>query len=96
MPPSPKRAISVKISDFPPAEQRLLRAAFHAFVPFVLVGGLDEGNARVVALGHPDGLAPPKGYSAGTRVYATIRIKGVDQNPEEVHLPVAARPAKGR
>ena len=60
MPPAPKRAISVSITDFNPAEQRLLRAAFHAFVPFVLVGGLEDGDARVISLGHPDGLAAAK------------------------------------
>jgi hypothetical protein len=92
MPPSPKRAISVSITDFSPAEQRLLRAAFHAFVPFVLVGGMEEGNAKVIALGHPDGLAPPTGYPAGARIYGMVRIKGVDKQPEEVRLPV---PVKG-
>ena len=88
MPPSPKRAISVSITDFPPAEQRLLRAAFHAFVPFVLVGGLEEGAARVIALGHPDGLATPADYPSGAKVYGMIRIKGVDKQPDEVRLPV--------
>jgi hypothetical protein len=30
-----KRAVCVKISDFPHADQELLRAAFHAFIPMV-------------------------------------------------------------
>jgi len=33
MPPAPKPAISISITDFPPAEYQLLRTAFHAFVP---------------------------------------------------------------
>jgi len=90
----PKRAISVRITDFAPAEQRLLRAAFHAFIPFVLVGGLDDGTARVLALGHPDGLAPPESYPAGAKVYAMVRIRGVDKPPEELRLLVPKKASK--
>jgi len=91
---TPKRAISVRITDFAPAEQRLLRAAFHAFVPFVLVGGLDDGTTRVIALGHPDGLASPEGYPAGTKIYAMVRIRGVDKPPEELRLLVPTKASK--
>jgi len=92
---TPKRAISVRITDFAPAEQRLLRAAFHAFIPFVLVGGLDEGAPCVIALGHPEGLARPEGYPAGTKVYAMVRIRGVDKPPEELQLLVPTKTSKG-
>ena len=88
---SPKRAMSVKISDFTPAEQRLLRAAFHAFVPFVLVGGLDLGDPRVISLGHPDGLANLQDSPDGSRLYAMVRIRGVDKSPEELRIEVERR-----
>ena len=35
----PKRVRSLQIGDFSLADQRLLRAAFHGFIPMVLVGG---------------------------------------------------------
>lgn len=76
MPPAPKRAISVSITNFNPAEQRLLQIAFHAFVTvraFVLVGGLEDGDARVIPLGHPDGLAPTKNYPPGARTSRRAR-----------------------
>ena len=91
---APKRAMSVKISDFTPAEQRLLRAAFHALVPSVLVGGLDLGDPRVIALGHPDGLATMHASPGGSRLYAMIRIRGVDKSPEELRIE-AERKASG-
>ena len=94
MPPAPKRAYTIRITDFAPAEQRLLRAAFHAFVPFVLVGGLEEVKPRVLSLGHPDGLAKVADYPPGARVFAMIRIRGVDQAPDEVRLPVAVKAAR--
>ena len=78
----PKRAVSVKIGDFPRRDQDLLRAAFHAWVPMVLVGFKDE-RPFVIALGHPDGLATAQDSPDGSRIYSMIRIKGVDKAPTE-------------
>lgn len=75
---SPKRAVSVKIEDFPRRDQDLLRAAFHAWVPMVLVGFKDE-KPFVIALGHPEGLATAEASPDESRIYSLKRIKGVDK-----------------
>jgi hypothetical protein len=93
---SPKRSTPVKISDFTPAEQRLLRAAFQAFVPFVLVGGLDLGDPRVISLGHHQGLAGSQDSPDGSRIYAMVRIRGVDKSPEELRIAVERKDVASR
>lgn len=75
---NPKRAVSVKIGDFPRRDQDLLRAAFHALVPMVLVGFKDE-KPFVISLGHPDGLTTPVESPEGSKVFSLSRIKGADK-----------------
>ena len=82
---SPKRIRALKIEDFSMADRRLLRAAFHAYVPMVLIGGIENENPHVIAVGHPDGLAAPGTTPADSRYYSTIRIRGVGA-PEEAPL----------
>jgi hypothetical protein len=86
--------MSVKISDFTPPEQRLLRAAFHALVPCVLIGGLDLGDPRVISVGHAKGLAAVQGSVDGSRIYAMVRIRGVDKSPEEVRIAIEQRASR--
>jgi hypothetical protein len=64
-------------------DQDLLRAAFHAFVPMVLVGFTDERHPFVISLGHPDGLATAEASPDGSRIYSLIRIRGVDKPRDE-------------
>jgi hypothetical protein len=86
----PKRVRSLQLGDFSYADQRLLRAAFHGFIPMVLVGGLEAKHPHVISLGHPDGIAEPKKVPAGSRYYALTRVKGVDE-PENARAPAGGR-----
>jgi len=56
----------------------LLRAAFHGFVPMVLIGGLEDEYPHLITVGHPDGLADPKTIPKDSRYYSRVRIKGVE------------------
>jgi hypothetical protein len=73
----PKRIRSLQIGDFSYADQRLLRTAFHGFIPMALIGGLEAAHPHVISVGHPDGLADPKDIATGSRYYSMTRIKGV-------------------
>ena len=72
----PKRVRSLQIGDFSLADQRLLRAAFHGFIPMVLVGGLEAAHPHAISLGHPDGIADPKNIPNEVRYYSVTRIMG--------------------
>ena len=86
----PKRVRSLQIGDFSSADQRLLRAAFHGFIPMVLVGGLEATHPHVISVGYPDGIADPKNIPDGSRYYSMTRIKGVG-DPEEARATLGGR-----
>jgi hypothetical protein len=76
-----KRARSPQVGDFSLADQRLLRAAFHGFIPTVLVGG-PAAHPHVISVGHPDGIADAKTIPKNSRYYSMARIKGVGAQEE--------------
>ena len=75
----PKRVRSLQIGDFSSADQRLLMAAFHGFMPMVLIGGLGATHPYVISVGYPDGIADPKNIPVNARYYAVTRIHGVGE-----------------
>lgn len=90
----PKRVRSLQINEFSYADRRLRRAAFHGFIPLVLIGGLEADNPHVIAIGHPDGIADPNSIPKSSRYYSTIRIRGVG-TPEEALVSGSKRSAGG-
>ncbi len=83
----PKRAVSVSITDFRPYEQDLLRAAWEADLPLVLVGFKEaDWPCYVIAIGHADGLATAEASPDNSRIFSLKRIRGIDKPREETQV----------